>query len=107
MVALVFLICILVWFFYLGGVRVREMKEPTPPVSSHLVCLTWGFVLPETCAPVIHQCYKCFYNHFSYHLLLSLWYLLKKAEDIAASVLFVLSTSWQGCGEKVPWDFCI
>lgn len=82
------------------------MKEPTPPVSTRLVCLTWE-ESPKSCSPVIHQCYKCFYNHFSYHLLLSLWYLLKKAEDIAASLLSVLSRSWQCYGEKVSWDFCI
>lgn len=83
------------------------MKETTPPVSSHLVCLMWGFVLPKMCFPLIHQCCKYFCNHCSDHLLLSLWCLLKKAEDIAVSVLFVLSRSWQGYGEKVSWDFCI
>lgn len=82
------------------------MKEMTPPVSTNLVCLTWGFVLPKICSSVIHQCYKCFYNHFNYHLLLSLWCLLKRAEDMAVSVVFVLSRSWQGFGEKVSWDFC-
>lgn len=64
------------------GKRVLQLPCLCPPCLLCAQCLAEGFVLPKACSQdlfFIHaSALQMLYNHFSYCLLLSLWYLVKK-----------------------------